>query len=418
MKYFKNAELVKLYNVSDKAVRNWIEGTQQGRFKLDLIEVNSKIYIAYSLRNRPKLEAMAEKGRKFKNKRNLREVSPTDQFYELFNLSQQIDILQNLDKYREIPQHYRYFGEGGSYWDAYLQKLSRSGWNNMLTAGIHLLQADYTYLETLLAQYKKVQVADIGVGNGLAAKGLLEVFEKSGKLSAYIGIDCSQKLLDITEKNINEWFAGRVPVIKVLKDVTHERFPDELLNNSFNNNPAETATILLFQGGTIGNFRSPTGVLQTIRESMGRNDFLVTTDKLDSENARKFFDFNIDADVAMLSQRNRMLLQLLSIDDSLYDVEQFFDKHHYARHIQVRLKFDITISFKIAQFKKSVHLKKGESILVFRMWEWDEQELISLYEQCGFSQLQMTKTRDEEYALLVSVVKVGPTSHPTKTNHS
>jgi uncharacterized SAM-dependent methyltransferase len=413
MRYFKNSELIKTYNVSDKAVRNWIEGAQQGKFKLELIEEGKKIYIADSLNNGFVLEKLAERGKKFRNRRNYKVLSPNPKFYKLFNVEQQIDIINNLDKYREIPQHYRYFGDGGIYWDAYLHKLYTAASNNILSTTTQLLQFDWDYLCSLLDDYAYVNVVDIGVGNGLAAKELLGKLHSTGKLKKYIGIDCSQTLLDITKQNLKTWFGDSIEVKTHAKDITYERFAEVVAKESYRNtDQASTFTIFLFLGATIGNLKEPSQVLRVIRDSMGKDDILITSDKLDSERTRRFFDFNIVRDVSLLSQRNRLLLDLLSIEDSFYEVEQFFDEQHSSRFIQARLKVEISITFKIGSAQKTISIHKGEPILIFRMWEWYDQELAGLYKKAGFINIRMSKTPDQDYVLLISKVDTQrPTSY-------
>ena len=65
MKYFKNTELAKLYNVSEKSVRNWIEATKKGKLQLQLYEGGSKAYIANTTKNTLMLEDLVEKGKKY-----------------------------------------------------------------------------------------------------------------------------------------------------------------------------------------------------------------------------------------------------------------------------------------------------------------------------------------------------------------
>ena len=404
MRYFRNSELTRLYNVSDKAVRNWIDATQQGKLKLELLEYDDKTYIADTLHNNFILEELVHRGKKFRNRRTHKELAPSSNFYSLYGPKQVIDIANSLDKYREIPTHYRYFGEGATYWDAYLHKLYDAGISNILTATIELLRLDREYLDSLFDNYEYVNVVDVGVGNSLAAKELLQYLHDKGKLKRYIGIDSSKDLLDIAEQNIDNWFSNTIKIEKYVRDINYERFAEALAADSFGKDATATINVLLFLGATVGNFREPSQALQTIRESMGKDDILITSDKLDSENARRFFDFNIESDKTTLSLRNRFLLDLLAIEESFYDVEQFFDEQQKSRFIQVRLKVEVSIQFKVGSFQKKIELRRGESILLFRIWEWTDRELVNLYEKNKFSQLRVTKSRNQEYILIISKI--------------
>lgn len=69
MKYFRNTELAKIYKVSEKSVRNWIEAAQSGKIELQLFEHNGKYFIANTSKNTTIIEKLVEKGKKFRNTR-------------------------------------------------------------------------------------------------------------------------------------------------------------------------------------------------------------------------------------------------------------------------------------------------------------------------------------------------------------
>jgi uncharacterized SAM-dependent methyltransferase len=401
VRYFRNTELIKLHHVSDKAIRNWIDATQQGKLNLELVEANGKAYIADSLHNDYLIERLVQKGKKYRNKRSHQDIYPSADFYKHYNSKQIIDIANNLDKYLELPSQYRYFGKGAIYWNAHLHKFYHATTPNMLRSTIELMALERAYFDSLLNNYTRVNLIDIGVGNGLAAKGLLQYLHESGKLGRYIGIDCSKDLLDITERNILEWFDGEVKVDKYIKDITVERFDEIALNGV---SMETTLNIVLFLGGTGGNFKEPDQALRLIRDSISKNDILVTSDELDNENARKFFgSANLEPFESVLL-RNKVLLDLLSFDDQSYDLERIFNEKINCNLVQARLKVGVTIHFEAGSFKRSVELHKGDVITLFRMWEWTSRELIDLYEKSGFSQLRVTKLDNQEFVLVISKV--------------
>ncbi|MET1033249.1 MAG: L-histidine N(alpha)-methyltransferase [Candidatus Saccharimonadales bacterium] len=410
MKYYRNIELTKLHNVSDKAVRNWILSTRAGKLNLDLFEQDGKFFVADTIRNNQLIDDLVERGKKYRNQRNHISLSPSKIFYSLFDAKQIIDIANSLEKYHEFPQQYRYLGEGATYWDSYLHKLYNAGRNNLLTKTLELLNLDRDYLDATVAEYESINVVDLGAGNGLSARVLIENMRKSGKLKRYIGIDISQSLLDITEHNMINWFSGKVKVEKYTRDFSHEQFADIIHNTPPNVEPIKTINIILFLGGIVGNFRRTSQVLDTIRESMGKNDILLTSLKLDSENTRRFFDFNIESDKTPLSHRNKLPLDYLSIPETSYEVEQFFDEKQQSRFIQVRLKIDISLDFKLPNFRKTVELRKGDTIMLFRSREFNDRELLELYDNNGFSRLRTTLSHNQEYTLTISKVRTKGTA--------
>jgi uncharacterized SAM-dependent methyltransferase len=413
MRYFRNTELTKLHNVSDKAVRNWIDAAQSGKISLDLVEVKGRLYVADSLHNDFMIEELVQKGKKYRNKRSYKEVSPTYPFYDLYSTNQIINIANSLEKYHEIPSQYRYLGRGAVYWNAHLHKFYQAPTTNMLTATIELLRLEKGYFDSLLEHHANVNLVDIGVGNGLAAKDLLEYLHGTGKLKRYIGIDCSENLLDITERNIAEWFKGAITTEKHVRDITCDSFAEILCSDSFGKDASETINIILFLGGTVGNFREPSQALRTIRDSMGKKDILITSDELDNENARSFFGSANLESFKNVFHRNKLLLDLLSIDESSYEIEHVFDEQLKSHLVRARLNLEIGINFKVNDFDKRVELHKGDTILLFRMWEWTSHELTNLYEKNGFSQVRITKLHNQDFVLVVSQVNTF-LAHPSQ----
>lgn len=401
MKYFKKSELVKLYGISDKTARNWVTAAEQGKINIELCFVNGKVYIADTVQNERELKELAERSKKYQNKLSRRIAKPTNLFYEIFSDAQIVDIINGLEKYNECPLYYHYFGRGAEYWDAYLQKLYTAGISNYLTATIELLGLDLPYMLDATSKYEFVNLVDVGVGNGLAAKKLLAELLETGRLRRYIGIDISPYLLEITGRNIKEWFGEKVSFEQHVKDITYERFPEIIARESFANDASKTLNLILFLGGAITNFRDPDQAVKTIRDSMSKNDVLITSIKLDNEKSRRFFDFNIDSDRNILPDHHKLILDLLGIDENCYEQEQIFDEQLKSRFIQVRLKVALSIEFEIGKFQKAIEFRKGELIRLCRILHFTDREVIDIFERNGFAMLRSAKSKDEEFMLLV-----------------
>ena len=93
MKFFKNTELAKLYHVSEKSVRNWISATKEGKLDLELYTENDKSYIANTAENDIILKRLVDRGKKYKNSRGYRVITPNDEFYKTYSNKQVLDII-------------------------------------------------------------------------------------------------------------------------------------------------------------------------------------------------------------------------------------------------------------------------------------------------------------------------------------
>lgn len=404
MKYFKNTELAKLYHVSEKSVRNWIQAAQAGKLDLELHEENGRSYIANTSENTRNIEQLAEKGKKYKNSRGYSGVTPTKDFYKLYSKKQILDIVSNITIHREIPTQYTYVDGAAKYWDQFANRLKNEQAANILNKTVELLDIVSPTIDHYLDGYQKVNVIDLGPGNGLPVRSTLAHMVERGTLNRYIAIDGSKKMLDILQNNIKEWFGDAVKFEGYVRDFCSERFDDLLVDDYFDENANTTANVVFLLGGTLSNFRSPDKALQTINDSMGVNDLLIYSGYLDTPSTRRFFDYTSRPSQKF---RSELILNLLGIDESDYAIEQHFHEGKQARHLNCIPQKDVTIKFELANGARYAELRKGEPILLWRHWHFTPLRLIGLIDKNNFDLLQATKTPDQNYVLLISKIKTG-----------
>lgn len=400
MKYFKNTELAKLYHISEKSVRNWIESAQASKLDLQLFEKNGKKYIANTSRNTLIIEKQVEKGKKFKNTRGLKTITPTEKFYKTYSPKQIFDIIANLKIHHEMPLKYTYVDGGADFWDKFAHRLVQEESPNILTSSVDLLRKSMGQLVDLIGD-KKVNVIDLGPGNSLPVHDLLEFLLEKERLNRYIAIDVSKEMLKISETHTKEWFEGRLPFEGLVRDFSHERFDDILAHEDDN-----TINIVLLLGGTLSNFRSPQYSLQAINNSLGLGDLFIYTLKLDTPSSRRYFDFfNTTPGSMGLALRHRLPFDLMGIDESLYEVEQLYDETQKARFIRVKPRTDLHIIFEVEGKKRTVELLKGEPILVWRSWHLNTVEVINQFDQNDFDLMQVSCSENQEFLLVMATIK-------------
>lgn len=404
MLYFKHQELVDKYHVSLKTVHNWIAAAKQRKLELTLYEHGTRTYVANTPGNIAILKNLAEQGKKYRNSRHAKVVTPKPEFYQLYSRRQILDIISNINIHQEIPRQYNYIEEGAKNWDNWLKRLKSEESANILKSTLELIHTNLESLDLLLDGRSKVNVVDIGVGNALPVKELLGHLLQTKKLHRYIAIDISQSMLAIAKRNIRSWYGDEVKFEGYVRDITYERFDDLLVDDMLNSEATQTTNIVLILGGTLGNFRSYKSVLNVTYGSMGDGDFLVYTDKPDTEASRRYFDFSPKPGSSTLSPNHRYILDLLNIDDSLYEVEMGYSEQKRMRFIRIRLKSALTIKFKFEKIEREVDLEKGSTILLLRVWHMKALETISNFEESGFKLLHSSMTNDREYMLTVSGV--------------
>jgi len=218
VQYFKKVELAKLYNVSIGTVSNWIKSTELGRLHLTLYEVKGKKYIANITSNKALIRDLVESGRKYRTSRAHKVVIPTTEFYEVFNERQVLEIINNLQVYKEVPRQFNYFGRGAKHWDDYLRAHYIDDEPNMLNQTIRMLD-QFIDLDYLIRGYEEVNVVDLGAGNGLASLKFVEKVFLMGKSSRYTAVDLSPQMLDVALLNFQKHFGVALKIEGVIKDI-------------------------------------------------------------------------------------------------------------------------------------------------------------------------------------------------------
>src|SRR6185437_14061690 len=97
------------------------------------------------------------------------------------------------------------------------------------TSSIELLRLTTPYLDLLFEDFIHINIVDVGVGNCLPVRKLLEHFLEQGKLARYIGIDVSSDMIEFARRNIELWFGDKITFEGYVRDFSHERFRDILL---------------------------------------------------------------------------------------------------------------------------------------------------------------------------------------------
>lgn len=405
MLYFKKTELAESYHISEKTVTNWIREAKNGKLELELYEEHGRAWIANTTRNIELIEQLVEARKKFRNSRGVKSIAPKPKFYELYNQQQIFDLTSSLDIHHEIPLDYAYFDGGADYWDKYVQRLASEKLPNFLTSTIKQLKANQGYLDDLTDKYKRVNIIDVGPGNGLPVRHLLQHLLDQGKMGRYIALDISPSILEVTKRNIENWFGSKVPFEGHEININYDRFTSLLAEDVLGKEANDTTSIVLALGGGFSNLRSPNDAFKTIRNSMNRQDLLVYNLKLDSKTSRQYFDLGIRTESTPLDVHKKMLVDLLNIDESLYDVEMGYDDLHRERYMQIRLKVALAITFSLEKGDRVIEFNKNDTILVWRYWHQSAQEVVEQLTYNDFDTLQTSQTEDKDYLLTVSRIK-------------
>lgn len=409
MKKYKNTELAKLYKVSEKTVRNWIEAAKKGNVNIDIISDRDRSYIVDTPTNHILLKLLSKKGRKYQNRKSLIEVEPTPEFYEIYSERQIIDIISNLEINKEIAHKYAYFDGGAQHFDEYTNRVLKESAPITIKRTIELLNFNQEYILSLCQGYDKVNVVDIGPGNGIPIKQFLDTLIKAGKLRKYIGVDISPEMLKIDEKNLMSWFGSLFPFEGYVRDINVDSIQEILFKNTHISD-VETLScinVIFFLGSTIENQRKYDESLYTIKSSMGKSDIFVLSQTLDTESSKSHLSFSPRDKTQMNSDLDLLItvLELLNIKKEYYDVYRYYDPKEKARMISIELKYDISLDIKTKSFKQKVNLQKKDNIAIFRHNHHTWIEVLNSMHDIGFQLRHASLSLDQEHLLVAANIK-------------
>jgi uncharacterized SAM-dependent methyltransferase len=405
MHYFKHSELAKQHNVSLRTIHNWIEAVKAGKLDLTLHQSNNTAYIANTTKNVATIAELVETRKKYRNTNAVKVLVPKAEFYETFDEHSIHDIATNLEINHEIPRQYNYLDGGADQWDLYAQRLANETDPNTLNSTIKLLEMNQGYLDDLLSKYNRVNIVDIGVGNAYPSRALLAHLLDQEKLGRYIALDISPNIIAIAKQNITRWFGDKVNFESHICDINYDRFSDLLIEEYIREDAEDTLTVVLLLGGTLTNMRSPNGAYKVIHDSMGVNDLMIYTNKLDTEQTRKYFDFSQTPGTTKLAEIHRLVIDLLNIDESFYDVELSYNPELKQRIEQIRLKLSLRLRFQFKGGEREVELSKGSSILTWRAHQQSATDINRQLAENDFYVLHSSQTDDESFILAISRVK-------------
>lgn len=404
MNFYKNIEIAKKYNVSIDTVANWIRGSLENRNQLELYFNNIRNYIVINATNELLLEDLAKKSKKFKNKKSLRKIYPSNVFYDLFSEKQIIEIATSIEESLEIPYKYCHLGKGAQIWDEYVNRVLVEKDTASIKRTLKGFHQNLEYINSLIESYDKVNIIDIGVGNGKHIQPLLDFLIQKNLLRKYIGLDISYEMIEIAFSNYKKWYGNNILLEYKLIDINNDQFLDITQTNS---NPADASekivNIVVYVGSCIENQKTYEQSLQTIHESLGKNDIFILGHILDNEKMRAHLYFsekeklhNSDLEFEVY------MLDLLNMTPDTYDLSRYFDDSEKARIINAKLNVDIILSIKTKNFQKDIKLYSKDNLIVFRHNHHTSSEAYEILSKLKFNIMSISISEDGNQIMIIS----------------
>jgi uncharacterized SAM-dependent methyltransferase len=299
---------------------------------------------------------------------------------------QEFELITAIQGRGEIPLKFAYLGKGAQNW-AKLSEKRQSG------SDIHSVEMELLFkrLDTFLSSFKtkKINVIDLGCGDGYKAVKIITRAIEYGFEVRYVPVDISQSLIDIVYKKVKKAF----PKIKIFPYVI-----DFELGNfseiSFTLSRDGYANLMLFLGTTLGNFDNANRILTNFRDSMTTSDYLII--------GIEMTNFALIDKILERYKREREGDNFLSyipryIGFAPKQREIEFSWHEKLHQIQAHLLVNKDTNVKIGSEKFVI--EKGEKILIVRSRKFTEQVITEVISEAGLRNEILTTTPTRSYLL-------------------
>lgn len=393
MKYLKNTELAKQYGVTVETISKWINDALLKKNALSLQNYGQKVYIANTLPNHILLKTLSKNASKFRNKRTRKRIIPKDTLYTLYKDEQILDFITTLEEHAEIDIKFTYFQDSVALWDTLYKHSLGTTFTNIPRNTHLMLTASHNYIDSLIQSHEFVRIIDIGVGNGLHIRDLIQFLLNRNIKVEYVGIDFSNDMIHLARENIMEWFGDTIQSSFHEADITTEHIRKFLFQRTLSHHEINIICLL---GNTIENVRNPKIVLDIINASMSNHDYFILDQSLKESHLLPQLTFNPVLQNNGEDQESLFtIVQLLNILPEYYDIERIYDENHDTRLIRIRLKYDIEITFQTESIHRIITFHKNEAITLFRHKHHDYSEIINTLLAHQFKILYTITSADE-----------------------
>ena len=391
------AEVAKKLDMSRATISRWVDLAQEGKNNLQLETSNNKVRILDNPHNDIELKRLTKEGQKYKNYTPLKNTSIDPEFYNLFSDEEIVEIHNDL-KYKLQVKH-KYVYKQPQFWDNFY----KLGISPVSKANIELLDATLQDVLYLFHQKDKINLIDLGTGNGYPIKPSVEKLLKNKLLNSYIGIDISSKMLDLVDKNLQSWFPT-IHTKTYTRDVETSRFGKIFLDHKsivYEKNTGDASNLILYMDG-LCNLDDRVQGLKNIRSGMSDDDLLAITFTLDTDSNKGQLNYIKDDESTM---RDGWYLQMLGVDifDCQTSVE--YDEKNNRKDKLYKLDKDYIVNFNISNRDQSIKLNSGSKISTWRHYLLSVDQFQKEIAQSGLEMINMKMDKSYSYVMALCRVK-------------
>lgn len=299
---------------------------------------------------------------------------------------QEAELVTAIQGRGEIPLKFVYLGDGALNWDKIARQRSEEDGINSVEGA--LLEKRITDFISTLEPNLKVNVIDIGCGNGMPMFPVLDFLEKNSREFRYVPLDISQEMLDLARETIIAKY-GNIEIQEFKLDFELGQFSDVI----YDLKKQDSVNLMLFLGSTLGNHSDLHRVLTNFRDSMSSKDFLIVgvelTNLAKAQNILRHYE---GEDIINFVS---FILDHLTVPRSNYEYETIWNEQKNQVELSAVFKKNTPVEVAGEKFV----LGKGEKLLLARSRKFTEAITTELLSDVGFRTELLTTNPERGYLL-------------------
>lgn len=360
--YYKtNTEVAKEFGVAESTVRNWLKRAIDQDLNLQILEVESNFKILKNSHNQSLIQQLIEQGRKHRSLDLRAEVQVDEKLYDILSSNQLLTLINSLRVKREIPLKYAYLNFGADIWDRFYKSTSEVSPYSTHSSDVFLLDKLYGLMIEHFKSGQKVNLIDLGCGNGFPVIPLLNRLNEANLINSYIAIDISKEVLEITKGNILKFFPDLLVETVQLDFETHS-IQEVLYGAKLGQSRQESIpNLVLMLGSTLPNIDPQVQPLLNIQAGLTGEDYLITSNAINNPQTYSSFPAfeNQHANELVIH-----LASLMGLNEGNTVIEKIYNPILDRKEYNLVLKKDLTINF--PTINQTVELLKGEKVNVWK----------------------------------------------------
>ena len=390
MAYYKIIEIAKKHHISQKTVYEWINNALINKNNLQVEKNTQGVKILITHNNEIELERLAKDGKKFNNNKKTKKIQVEQDFYDLFSQEEIVEIINDLQFKKEIKHKFMY--KKAQHWNSfYLQ-------NGPITTNkvAELIQNAFVQI-AYYTQNSKINIVDIGQGNAIPSRQLIDYFDDQKLLQKYIAVDISEEMNILAQKNIQTWYPN-LQTKFYQKDIENDRLGQVFLENKKSENLKNYVNLVFFIGGTMSSLHDRIRSLKNIGSLLSIEDLFIFNFTLDTPKTRSELNYVKDPEG---TERDGWLLRLLGVEIDNLESEVRYNSILNCKEKCFVMDQNYEIKFKIGSFETQVFLQKGDRISTWKYFLLSSENVLKEIQESGLRILSMSVDKTNSFGLVV-----------------